>query len=132
MLLIPENYWQLNVVQPTSSLINTINSSLTGNFAKGLVLESVMVVNQITFVAGELDLALIRLNDGTTVQQELLFINGSWINLGMNIAQMGSEAPPSPPNNNNQNKQCGCSPSSNNQNSPNSSSSNRQSNISPK
>ena len=52
LLLIPDNYWQLNVVQLSTALINTVNSTLSGSFAKGLALESVVFVNQITFGIG--------------------------------------------------------------------------------
>jgi hypothetical protein len=96
LLIIPKNYWQFNVVQPFPALINKVNSSISVNFAKELAFESVMFVSQLTFEAGEWDLVQAKLSDGTKVEQQLLFINGNWVNLGMRLLQMGTgTAPPS-------------------------------------
>ena len=68
LLVIPDSYWQVKTVTASSSLTQAIQTTVSGLFAPGITLSSVLFVNQIAFALGEFDFIGFQLSDGSKIQ----------------------------------------------------------------
>jgi hypothetical protein len=50
--ILPDPYWKLVSVQPSSQVIAAVTSSINSMFKAGIALDTIMFVSQLTFVKG--------------------------------------------------------------------------------
>ena len=104
LMTIPKQYWSLQIVETIDETRDIVNKSIEGMFNQGILLQTILFVNEMKFVKGKFNFIGFTLNDGTKMQEQFLcFSDGKCVNLAKNIVQLGTGRPPS--DNKNQKKQ---------------------------
>ena len=92
---LPKEYWSIKATQPSKLLVAAVESSVKSTFARGIVLKSILFVNELNFVKGFFDFIGFELNDGSKMQGEFLcFGNGTCQKIVENVVEMGTGKPP--------------------------------------
>jgi hypothetical protein len=80
------DYWEPKDFSPSMQLNSELNKTVAQKLGRGVFVRSVRPIKQLAMKAGNGTLVIVEvtLNDGSTLQSEMLFVGGSWICLGMN------------------------------------------------